>query len=229
MGGGKKEKPTATAASLKEVTRKAASQRYRKTAAGLNLKQQKNEKVKLAMLAVGAVLAVALIMDLSGVADKQQSGADALQQEISQIEQALDGMRTSFADGFSLVIPPGWENQTDQHKGYTLFLKSPNDPDLAILVSEVDDDSFPTLMAKIDRVDLEIGLRMEHQITDFNGNKAIQREASLAGRRVLTIDFARAGKSHHLQYSAHPSVFEAFRPIMEKVLATYEPLIDEER
>lgn len=176
---------------------------------------------------IGAGLLVALFLDLKNARQRQEASVHILPDLAASLLTASTSAPVLHPMGaFSLPMPANW--QVMPMKGFTVYFKGPEQLDLGVLTVDVQDDSFPALLEKIDRVDSETGVPVRHEIIDFGGRKAVRRHADLVGLRLLLIDFAENGRSHHLQFSAHPSIFDQVAPAAEVWMKSYRGTSDRE-
>jgi len=182
--------------------------------------------LRLALLALSLVIATVYLLRQHGTRQGQAQTPGDMHHEIRGLQAGLTAPPRIGPDHRFRIIPPaGWTIiPRSSDMPYNVMFRSPNGPDLRILALPTELQDFKELMQNLDSKERELGIGTDIEIIRFRGHKAARRTATLHGLKVRMLDFVHQGTSHHLQFSAHPEVFDAYLPVLTAIMATYEPL-----
>jgi len=173
-----------------------------------------------------ALLLIVLVLVIRKAAQTPRTLGD-VKSELQQLVLGLadDRVYRDKSGWFTMQPPAGWKVESrPASRPYNVVFRSPNGPDIRIMAVAVDYTAFPRLLKRIDRIERELGIDMNLRLDRFKSYKAARRTATLHGEKVLAIDFLHGSVAHHIQFSAHPDVFDRYLPVVQDILETYEPL-----
>lgn len=130
--------------------------------------------------------------------------------------------------GYFKIIPPnGWRIQEypNDPRGKVAFIGPAANIDLRVLVNSVDFTSINDLISFCKDVEKKIGTNTNIDKVDFVGKPAVKRSFEFKGVRLLYYDFLIGKVDHNIGYSAPPSLFNKFLPIVKTSMETYEPIL----
>lgn len=209
-----------------KISRKAL-RKGRRTLPRPNRFPQRSARARhLALLGLALFVVAGVIIGRKGMKEREKRALGNVNVELQDLVLGLLDSPYADSEGLFRIVPPsGWRIQPrSKESPYNVVFHSPNGPDISILTMPVEDDSFTDLLARIDRIERETGINMHMEISRFKGQKAAQRIAFLHNTKVMALDFALSNVAHHIQFSAHPEVFETYLPAIEDIIDTYEPL-----
>lgn len=180
---------------------------------------------RFALLIVAALVVLTVLLGYHTARRARRHAPAGLTAELQQLTIGALGEPYHDPRGrFTIVPPDGWRQvPAAENNAFDLYFKSPNGPDLGIICKEVEDETFPALLRRLQENERELDLQMNIKVTRFKGLRAAKRTASLQGMRIMAIDFVLDGLSHHIQFTAHPSVFDRYLPAIMDVIDTYVP------
>jgi hypothetical protein len=179
-------------------------------------------------LVVGLLVVAALLLDLRGLTDRQALASDLPDTDTELQNLALEMNLKTFEDPaghYRLRIPASWRVATGAYsEPYSAVFTSPNGPDLRVMATPGRHRTFRDLFADIEEIQKRFGVDMHIRSASFQGRPAVERDAVLHGLRIYFLDFMEDGVTHHLQFSAHPDLYEQYFPPVRDLIETYQPL-----
>ena len=189
---------------------------------------QRQSRLRIVVLIFAGLALVALLVDLKNfgrraaarpaVASGPRPGAAA------DILAGLDDPRYEDPRGyFSFVPPRGWNRPARPAAGfYDAVFQGPYGMDLAIQVV-VTNQTFSQLVAKLRQVERNLAADTHLDFAYVGPHRAVKRSVRLFRSRVLLLDFLTGDLAHHVQFSAPPELYDAYEPVILRLLETYRP------
>ena len=94
--------------------------------------------------------------------------------------------------------------------------------DLAIQVVATN-QTFAQLVDKLKKVERNLSADTHMGFADVGPHRAVKRSVQLFRSRVLLLDFLTGDLAHHVQFSAPPELYDAYEPVILRLLETYRP------
>jgi len=128
---------------------------------------------------------------------------------------------------FKIVPPDGWRMQDfpQDTRGKVAFFAPESDVDLRVLVNAVDFSTIEELISYCKDVERRIGVSTNIGKTTFGDRPAVKRSFQFKGLKLYYIDFLVGKVDHNIAYSASPSKYDKYLPIVQKSMETYETVM----
>lgn len=185
-------------------------------------------RLRLVVLICAGLALVALLADLRNVARRVAARPAAASRprpgHAADVLAGLADPRYEDPRGyFSFVPPRGWSRPARPAAGfYDAVFQGPYGMDLAIQVV-VTNQTFSQLVAKLRQVERNLAADTHLDFAYVGPHRAVKRSVRLFRSRVLLLDFLTGDLAHHVQFSAPPELYDAYEPVILRLLETYRP------
>ena len=186
-------------------------------------------RFRLVLLVLAALLLVALVADLRRVTQRgggRTTGRSASRQgDAADLAAGMDDPRYVDPAGlFSFVPPRNWRKVANSGDGfYNAVFQGPYGMDLCIQVVATPGETFADLIDKLRKVERNLSADTHLDFAFVGPHRAAKRSAQLFRSRVLLLDFLTGDLSHHVQFSAPPELYDQYEPLILRLMQTYEP------
>lgn len=187
--------------------------------------------LRFGLPALALILVAAMIYDAHRIArdaarsDDSASLEERIERDLQRIKRGLE--KPPYIDprkGFSIAPPHGWRMDPTGQGGYfDITFRGPGSLELNALAEEVDYTEFAILRRRIERKEMDVGLKMHIEEREFNDMPAIYRTMRLETQRLHMIDFLADGQAHHILFAAPHDLFDQYLPVMLKFMNSYAP------
>jgi len=143
-------------------------------------------------------------------------------------EKQLSKSRYSDPKGYFKLVPPaGWRIQEfpQDTRGKVAFFAPESNVDLRVLVNAVDFSTIEELIAFCKDVESRIGTSTNIERITFDGRPAVRRTFQMKGMKLYYIDFLVGKADHNIAYTAAPSAYNKYLPVVMKSIETYTPIL----
>jgi hypothetical protein len=147
-------------------------------------------------------------------------------EEIQRLERDLaTSPRLAATNGlFSIVRPSGWRVLTGADIApYDVTLVSPNGVNISLSATPVTYNDLPTLFAEMSKREREFGVQANIETFYFHGQPAARREVRMMRSQAVVIDFVTNRVAHQIFCNVPLEVLEQYRPMLLKLVDTYQP------
>lgn len=187
---------------------------------------------RIVLLLAASILMFAFFADMFWLKPHRATTVHAPAKDIENVLAHLesDDLRYSDSAGtFSIQRPYGWTIDSSPEKtDYDVIFSSPHGPDLRISAMPKDDQTYHSMLQKIEEIQDQYGINMNIEPITFLGYPAIKRTVKLHRTMIVNIDFITPKNIHHIQYGAPHNLFETYQPLFDKLLETYKTESHEE-
>ena len=210
---------------------KAAAARMRLRAEADKRREDRvRNRFRWGVWALAALLLVALMTDLRHIARRLQARrpgpAASRQGDAADIAAGLGDPRyTDPAGRFSVVPPRHWVRAAKPAAGsfFDVVFQGPHEMDMSIQVVATNGLTFEKLVQELQQIERRLSADTHMDFAYVGPYRAVKRSVQLFRSRVLLLDFLTGDLAHHVQFSAPPELYDAYEPVILRLLETYRP------
>ncbi|TAN36316.1 MAG: hypothetical protein EPN23_08715 [Verrucomicrobia bacterium] len=186
------------------------------------------------LLVLGVLFSVTFVADMYNLSHGGMTSMKLLSvpEEIQRLERdMLHGPRYTATSGlFSIVRPTGWKVLTGEDIApYDVTLASPNGVNISLSATPVNYDDLPTLFTAMSKREKEFGVQADIQTLYFHGSPAARREVRMMRSQAVVIDFVTNRVAHQIFCIIPLESLEQYRPVLMKLVDTYQPRVTTKR
>ena len=182
---------------------------------------------QVAMLVFGLAAVVAFIIQARSMGNVEVSRMGS-PQNVQALLLDIGATTNRYRDerlAFSIAHPPGWRvgPGKDAYPFDVVFL-GPDLMSLSIQVTHVPHENIDDLVGKVRTMEKDFGVDTHMTNISYRGYPALRRCAQLSRVTIHTLDVLAEGNEYHLQVKVPSDIDAACTPIVDALLATFEPV-----